>query len=386
MRSFLTTRPGRVLAAATVFALTGSAAALAPAATAVTAPAALDSTASNSIVHLPTAQNPNNPLAGRTWGTYEGNADPAWPPYVASTGKTHQMLATIALTPKAKWFGRWLTTANIGEKVHQYIDNATANDPDALVQMTLFAMNPWEKDVRNGVPTAAQAAYYKRYVTNFANAIGDTHVAIIQQPDGPFALQAPHGSWAYSNLLNWATRKLSALPNATVYVEGGSNDWMHGNVNREVQLLLHDGVAYAHGFAFGTTHFDSTQAQIMFGTKVVHALARRGVPDTHFVIDTGDNGRPFTGLWWVRHPSGQGYNDARRCTTLTETHCVTLGIPPTTDVANPAWGLSATARADAARYVDAYLWISRPWITPVNETFKMSYALDVVKTNPYPAQ
>ena len=42
--------------------------------------------------------------------------------------------------------------------------------------------------------------------------------------------------------------------------------------------------------------------------------------------------------------------------------CVTLGIPPTVDVGDPKWGLSANDRRLAERYVDAYLWFGRPWL------------------------
>lgn len=325
-----------------------------------------------------------NPLTGMTWGTYKGNADPAWPPYEQSVGKTHRMLAKIALTPKAKWFGRWLSVAEIGGKVRDYIANATHGNPNVMVQMTLFDMNPWEREACTRLPTQRERNLYLTWIRHAAAAIGNTHALIVQQPDGPFALCAPHGSHVYENLIARATAILNALPNTVVYVEGGSTDWLRSNVGREVGLLVHDGIAHARGFALGTTHFDSVKDQIAFGSKVVRALARRGYPGKHFVIDTADNGRPFTGMWyWARHAPGSNFNNARRCKTRSETHCVTLGIPPTTDVANAKWGLPGWAERLAKRNVDAYLWISRPWVTPVTETFAMSYALRVVRTARY---
>ena len=49
-----------------------------------------------------------NPLANRTWGVYRGSGDQAWTPYQRARGKKKQLLAKIALAPKAKWYGQWI--------------------------------------------------------------------------------------------------------------------------------------------------------------------------------------------------------------------------------------------------------------------------------------
>ena len=51
-----------------------------------------------------------NPLANRTWGVYKGSSDQAWTPYLRASGRKKQLLAKIALTPKAKWYGQWIPT------------------------------------------------------------------------------------------------------------------------------------------------------------------------------------------------------------------------------------------------------------------------------------
>ena len=63
--------------------------------------------------------------------------------------------------------------------------------------------------------------------------------------------------------------------------------------------------------------------------------------------------------------------------------CVTLGIPPTLDVADVAWGLSEQARADAKQYADGYLWFGRPWLHRQNSPFVLQRALDLVRSTPY---
>ncbi|RYP87793.1 hypothetical protein EKO23_05260 [Nocardioides guangzhouensis] len=62
---------------------------------------------------------------------------------------------------------------------------------------------------------------------------------------------------------------------------------------------------------------------------------------------------------------------------------MTLGIPPTADVANARWGLSATNRARAPAHVDGYLWFGRPWLCMQADTFVMSRALAMARTTPY---
>ena len=62
---------------------------------------------------------------------------------------------------------------------------------------------------------------------------------------------------------------------------------------------------------------------------------------------------------------------------------MTLGIPPTTRVADPAWGMSEENRLKAAKYVDAYMWIGRPWLFMQADPFDLQRALQLARTWPY---
>jgi endoglucanase len=328
-----------------------------------------------------TASGPavDNPLAGRPWGVYQGNAEQSWAPYVASTGTRRALLAKIALQPKAKWFGAWISPSDIASKVSAYIDNATGGDPETLVPLTAFALKPWEHDACKRLPTAAESTRYKQWTDGFAAGIGDAHVALVLQPDGPFALCAPHGSKVLSHLIGYSAATFGALPNTSVYIEAGAADWLRDDPAKAARILIPAGVAGVRGFALNGTHYDSTARQIAFGTKVVQELTRRGVPGKHFVINTSSNGKPFPGYTY----KGANFDNARVCASSTDQQCVTLGIPPTADVANPAWGLSATNRARAAEYVDGYLWFGRPWLYQQADPFVMKRALAVARTTPY---
>ncbi len=326
-----------------------------------------------------------NPLAGRAWGVYQGPADQAWLPWTRASGTTKDLLAQIALAPKGKWFGAWIPNGEIGRKVADYVANSQAGDPEALVQMTVFRMVPWEGDACRRLPTRAEKAAYRDWTDRFAAAIGSAHVALVLQPDGPFALCAPGGSKAPSKLIAYSARAFSALPNTSVYIEVGAADWPHpsqGGVDAVLRFLLPSGIEVARGIALNGTHYSSTAAEVARGAAVVQALEARGITGKKVVVNTSSNGRPFEfGTY-----DGPDAENARVCRSPDDPRpCVTLGIPPTTDVANPAWGLPPATNALAAQYVDAYLWFGRPWLYQQADPFLKRRALDLVRSWPYAA-
>jgi len=337
-------------------------------------------------VTVRTVADPGNPLAGRPWGVYKGRAEQSWQPYVDATGTTKTLLGRIALRPKAKWFGGWIPDADIAKKVDAYIENAQAGNPDALVQMTIFRMKPWEHEACGRLPTAAEQASYKQWVNRFAAAVGDAHAAIILQPDGPFALCAPKGSTLPSTLVAYAARVLSAQPNTAVYIEAGAADWpaagRQGGVDAAVKILVRAGVKYTRGFALNGTHYSSTPNEVARGAAITRALADKGIHGKKFVVNTSNSGHPFVfGAY-----TGSDPDNAFVCASKTEPRtktCVTLGIPPTADVTNTKWRLPSTTRTQAARYVDAYLWFGRPWLYRQADPFVMTRALQLVRSTPY---
>ena len=219
-----------------------------------------------------------NPLAGHAWGVYLGPMDQTWAPYAGSTGTEREELAKIALAPKAKWFGAWIPTAQIGAKVRDYVANAQAGNPDALVQMTVFRMVPWEGDACRRLPTKAEKRDYKRWTDAFAAAIGTAPGRADPAADGPFALCAPRGSLAPSRLIGYSARVFGALPNTSVYIEAGSADWpapgSQGGVESAVDILMPAGIQYVRGFALNGTHYSDTNLEVARGAAIV-ALSRR---------------------------------------------------------------------------------------------------------------
>jgi endoglucanase len=321
----------------------------------------------------------DNPLANRTWGIYKGSGDQAWTPYLKASGRKKQLLAKIALAPKAKWYGQWIPSNQVEAKVRDHIANAQAGDPEALVQMTVFRLKPWEEDACKRLPTRKEQKTYKKWIDEFASGVGDAHVALVLQPDGPFALCAPRGSRLPSELIAYASHVFSALPHTSVYIDAGASDWLRNDPAKALRILLPAGIDTARGFALNSTHYAATSDEVAFGASVVRALESAGYAGKHFVVNTAANGAPFNGYEY----QGPNFDNAATCQRRGQQACVTLGIPPTADVANPRWGLSETDAASAAAYVDGYLWIGRPWLYMQADPFDLKRALAVARTTPY---
>ncbi|MEA2426289.1 MAG: endoglucanase, partial [Thermoleophilaceae bacterium] len=269
--------------------------------------------------------------------------------------------------PRFRWFGAWIPTHDAGGKrgaratAENYIAQVTGGDPAVAVGIGIFRLQPFEHEACNRLPTAAEIADYKSWIGEFAAGIGNARVALLLQPDMPFTLCLPHHSPVDLQLIDWTVRRFSALAHTTVYIDAGAADWQ--TPAAMASMLKRAGVARARGFALNLTHYDSTGRQVVYGKKIVKELARRGVPNSHFVVNTAQNGRPFT-----TQAHNREFKLAFVCRTRSSRACVTLGRPPTTNT-----GIAQ---------VDGYLWLGRPWI---NNATRRNYdeVLQLVKTSPY---
>jgi hypothetical protein len=142
------------------------------------------------------------------------------------------------------------------------------------------------------------------------------------------------------------------------------------------------GIQYAHGFALNSTHFDSTVDEVARAAAISKSLAALGYADRRAVINTSSNGHPYEyGDYTGKDPDNPFVCDST--TTPAATTCVTIGIPPTANVAATKWGLPAATDRLARQYVDAYLWIGRPWLYRQSQPFVTSRALQLVRSTPW---
>jgi hypothetical protein len=276
-----------------------------------------------------------------------------------------------------RWFGAWIPNDKIHSKLADYIANVTQGHPGALVQMAIFRLMPTESQARTRLPTTAEQNSYKQWIDIAASTIGSTHVAMDLQPDLPVWTHEPNGSKIALYLVHYAAEKFSALPHTTIYLDAGAADWL--TVSQAVSMLRTAGIRLVRGFALDATHYDSNVRQIEYGAQIVNALNAVGITGKHFVVNSAQNGKPFM----YSQYSGPDYNNAAVCATKTSARCVTLGVPPTTDVTNLKWHLTTDARAKAGRYLDAFLWIGRPWLIDQASPWSLTRALQLARTTPF---
>ncbi|GAB7007971.1 hypothetical protein JCM18899A_54500 [Nocardioides sp. AN3] len=333
---------------------------------------------------------PDDPLAGGRWGVYRGPWNGIYRAYQRATGTTKQLLGRIALQPRMIWFAADFSTSSIGRALRGFVATQQAEfGKDALIQVAIFREWPRGEAGRGKPLSGSEQASYRAWVDAAADAIGDARVAMVLEPD--LGLNAvPNNSWETRtadpavrlSLVRYAARRFSALPRTSVYLDASDADWL--TVPKMVPVLEAAGVQFTRGFALGATHYSSVGDNIDYGTRLVAALDADGIHGTRFVIDTADNGRPFT---WAQHRSehpGADFDNAATCRSVSDTTCDTLGVPPTADVADqPGLGLTGRQRTDALRYVDAYLWFGRPWLVRQASPFSLSRSLEVARSTPF---
>ena len=280
------------------------------------------------------AQAPGNPLAGAR--LYVDHHSPAWRQWRAyrRSGQRRKalLIRKIAREPRALWFGRF-TSPHFRKKVRRQIVRAKRRRAVPVLTVIRAEANdcgPW---YTGGGPAedARTRAWYRR----FARTIGRARVVIAFEPDslGTIDCQARSRRDDRIRLLRYGVERLSRLPNATIYLEGGASDWEPAR--RTARQLRAIGIARVRGFMLNATHYDWTRANIRHGLRISRLTGGK-----HFVIDTSGNGR---GPVHYRRSNG------RRITVWCNPGLRGLGTPPTTSTSNPM--------------VDAYLWINRPGYT-----------------------
>ena len=359
-------------------AVASRATAAAPTAVVRKAPSGTHTANGNKVMRAPSG---SSELVG-TWGVYQGSADMAWTAYEKANKAQRADLKWFIDQPRATWMGAWIPDNQIAAKTKKYIELSQNGDPDALVQMTIFRMQPWYTESQKKVPTKKQITSYKRWIRASAAAIGDTPTALMLQPDSTFLRGVPNFKLS-AGLIRFAAQEYGALPRTRVYLETGGWDWPspgQGGVKEAVRLLDAMGMEYADGVVTNTTHYNRTEWDVQRIADISRAFAERGMPGRKGIVNTSSNGKGFEfGLY-----NGPDPDHARPCRTLTQKGmCVTLGIPPTTDVANAKWGLDAKTRDLAREYVDAYMWVGRPWLKRQASPFMMKRTRSLIKSSPY---
>ena len=320
-----------------------------------------------------------NPLTIGRLGVDTDPGNYVWPAYQAATGTNRTLLGKIALRPRVIQVGSWIAVSKVRTRIAHLVANQQAGDRTKIAQFATFNLWPTGESAVS-LPTN-YATTYRSWYQQFVAGIGTSRAVVVLESDLPVAVGSNRSPAAREALTRYAAELLSKHPNITVYIDGGDSDWL--TPTRSAQMLKAAGVAYVRGFALGSTHYAPVGPDISYGTQVVLALAALGIHGRHVVIDTADNGRGFTWLQFRADHPGQWFDNAMPCSRTNTRACTALGIPPTTDVANLRWNLTAAQRSMALAHVDAYLWFGRPWLYAQAYPFELSKALGVAAASPF---
>ncbi|GIF06568.1 glycoside hydrolase family 6 protein [Actinoplanes siamensis] len=233
----------------------------------------------------------------------------------------------IADAPTAVWFAD--AEPGFADKARDLVTAAAAAGRTPVLVAYYVPQRDCGGHSGGGAPDAAA---YRDWVRQLAEAVDGSPALVVLEPDAVTHVLQNCLSGAAAEeryqLLGEAIRTFRADPGVRVYLDGGNPGWVK-DVDRVVGALRLAGVADADGFSLNVANFETTDANIGYGTAISDKLGGK-----HFVIDTSRNGNG---------PAGNtGSGDGHWCN------------PP-----GRALGPAPTAWTGHDR-VDAYLWVKRP--------------------------
>ncbi|MDI6097182.1 glycoside hydrolase family 6 protein [Actinoplanes sp. NEAU-A12] len=237
-------------------------------------------------------------------------------------------LRRIAGSPTAVWFA----DANPGfqDRARRLVEAATAAGRTAVLVPYYVPQRDCGGHSGGGAPDAAS---YRTWIADLAAVVRGNPAIVVLEPDAvPHLVDGcldPAAAKERLTLLGEAIQRFKQQPGVRVYLDAGNPGWIK-DVDRVAAALGDAGIRQADGFSLNVANFETTEANIAYGTAVSDRVG--GLP---FVIDTSRNGNGPAPVD-ARDADGHWCNPPGRA----------LGPAPTTDTGTPR--------------VAAYLWVKRP--------------------------
>ncbi len=243
--------------------------------------------------------------------------------------QTSALLAKIADNGGADWIGDW--TPNVENWVRRRV--TIISKTGALPLFTAYNL-PGRDCGQYSKGGATQGDDYKKWITSFANGIGNRRAVVVLEPDS-LGLMKKKGCMTAEQqkerleLMRFAVQTFEALGNTAVYLDAGHSGWL--TAKEDAALLKEAGVEEAQGFALNVSNYKSTPEELKYGKEISKLLGGK-----HFVIDTSRNGNGG--------PTDCNGSDDEKCWCNPPGRA--LGSAPTAETAD--------------KLVDAYLWLKKP--------------------------
>ncbi|MEU6424526.1 glycoside hydrolase family 6 protein [Microbispora sp. NPDC046973] len=295
-----------------------------------------------------------NPLRGQAVRLYasptgdEAHQADVW--QAAGRAGDAALMRKLAEVPRAVWLG----PANASEAVRTASAAVEAAARQDAVPVFVTDHIPLRACNEDG--GAADSADYLAWIDALASAVGDHKAVFVLEPNSLAELPgSPDCSLgdaadqrARLRMLASAAKRLGALPNTAVYLDGSLDGWPSPEV--AATRLVDAGISGADGFYLNVSGFQKTDQLVAYGGRLAACVKMKssdrgracadagtdtgtaGLP--HFVIDTSRNGR---GEWTP--PEGRYKDPQDWCNPPGRG----AGVRPTTRTGNAL--------------VDAYLWV-----------------------------
>lgn len=199
----------------------------------------------------------------------------------AASAQDRTLFYQLAGTPTATWFDGDEDTSRLAD----LLQRAAAAHAVASIVLYDIPGRDCNSHSRGGSQTGEQ---YKAWIRAVSRTIGTRQVVAVLEPDaisycGSAAVRA-----ARAPLLRYAAQTLAAgNPNAAVYLHAGDGTLGLADAAQAVQQA---GIQYLRGFAVDVAAHTPTRQAELWGEQFVAELARRGISNMHYVVDTGRSG------------------------------------------------------------------------------------------------
>jgi endoglucanase len=180
-------------------------------------------------------------------------------------------ITAMAAVPTAVWFTEG-SAAEVGDYATEVIDAANA---DGTVPV-LVAYNVPGRDCGSySGGGATTGAAYRNWIDAIVDALDQTTVVVIIEPDGLSLLPAEDcgmpDTYGRKSLISYAAHAFLADANALVYIDAGNSNW--NTVSTTASRLVDVGVDDVAGFALNVSNFQYTDNSTMYGTWVARCIA-----------------------------------------------------------------------------------------------------------------
>eukprot|EP00833_Pecoramyces_ruminatium_P002459 jgi/Orpsp1_1/1176491/evm.model.c7180000057811.1 len=154
---------------------------------------------------------------------------------------------------------------------------------------------------------ASSLETYKGYIDSISKTISShpsTKVVMVVEPDtlgnlvtgSSEACKTVHT--LHKNALSYAVNVFGAMSNVSVYLDAAHGKWL-GGVTDKVAAVIKEILSNApngkiRGLSTNVSNYQPVASEYQYHQKLASSLAAAGIPDMHFIVDTGRSGVDIT--------------------------------------------------------------------------------------------